>query len=87
VPPWALARAACAAGRPRAAIDWLEQAAGRRSSSLPFMRVTPAFDALHGEERFVALGRALRLPGPGASAAEGQRDPSSSEGGIRTSPD
>jgi hypothetical protein len=51
------------------------------------MRVTPAFDALHGEERFVALGRALGLPGPGASAAEAQRDPSSPEGGIRTSPD
>ncbi len=87
VPPWALARAACAAGRPRAAIDWLEQAAGRRSSSLPFMRVTPAFDPLHGEQRFVALGRALGLPGPGAGAAAGQRDPQSPESGIRTSPD
>ena len=66
VSPWTLARAACAAGREQSAIDWLEQAAGQRSSSLPFMLVTPAFDALHGNERFISLGRVLGLPAPGA---------------------
>ncbi|HSQ68488.1 MAG TPA: tetratricopeptide repeat protein [Steroidobacteraceae bacterium] len=73
VPPWTLARAACAAGRQQTAIDWLEQAAGQRSSSLPFMRVTPAFDPLHGEQRFISLGHALGLPEPGASAPEARR--------------
>ncbi len=70
VPPWTLARAACAAGRQEAAIDWLEQAADQRSSSLPFMLVTPAFDSLHENERFISLGRALGLTASGADAAQ-----------------
>jgi TolB-like protein/Tfp pilus assembly protein PilF len=70
VPPWTLARAACAAGRQEAAIDWLEQAADQRSSSLPFMLVTPAFDSLHENGRFISLGRALGLPASGADAAQ-----------------
>jgi len=60
--PWSLARAAAAAGQRDAAVDWLEQAVLRRSSSLPFLRVTPAFDALHDFDRFGALVDSLGLP-------------------------
>jgi predicted Zn-dependent protease len=59
---WTLARAAAAAGRQEEAVDWLEQAGRRRSSSIPFMLVTPAFDSLHGNARFRTLGQALGLP-------------------------
>lgn len=61
-PPWSLARAAAAAGQVDAAIDWLEQAALRRSSSVPFLRITPAFDSLQGHARFDTLADALGLP-------------------------
>jgi TolB-like protein/Tfp pilus assembly protein PilF len=59
---WSLARAAAAAGRYDEAVAALEQAARQRSSSVPFLRVTPAFDALHGDARFRALADSLRLP-------------------------
>lgn len=59
VSPWSLARAAAAAGRRDAALDALSDAARERSSSWPFLRLTPAFDALHGDARFEALAAAL----------------------------
>ncbi|MEJ6003503.1 winged helix-turn-helix domain-containing protein [Paucibacter soli] len=61
VSPWTLARSAAAAGRLAAALDELAVAGRERSSSWPFLRLTPAFDALHGDARFEAL--AASLPG------------------------
>ncbi|MCC6194485.1 MAG: winged helix-turn-helix domain-containing protein [Burkholderiales bacterium] len=71
VAPWALARAAAAAGRLEAAIVWIEAAARAHSSSLPFALLTPAFDALHGEARFLAVaGRSpVRATAPPAAPA------------------
>lgn len=60
--PWSLARAAAAAQRNDAALAWIETAAQERSSSVPFMRITPAFDALHDDERFRTLAASLGLP-------------------------
>ena len=65
VAPWSLARAAAAARRHDAALTWLEAAAREHSSSLPFLWLTPAFDALHAEARFRAVG--AQLPAPPAA--------------------
>lgn len=62
VAAWSLARAQAAAGRLDLALDALAAAAQERSSSWPFLRLTPAFDALHGNARFEAL--AQRPPAP-----------------------
>lgn len=62
---WALARAAAAAGRVSEAIEWLEVAVQQRSSSVPFMFITPAFDRLHADPRFLAL--CAELPRPAVS--------------------
>ncbi len=59
VAPWSLARSAAAAGLLDPALDALAAAARERSSSLPFLRLTPAFDALHGDARFEALAAGL----------------------------
>lgn len=45
-----------------AAIDSIETAARRRSSSMPFLVLTPAFDALHPDARFVAAAGGLPPP-------------------------
>lgn len=55
VAPWTMARAAAAARQGDAAIKWLEAAAREHSSSLPFLLLTPAFDALHADPRFRAI--------------------------------
>lgn len=55
VSPWGLARAFAAAGRRREAIALLGRCVEERSSSVPFMAVTPAFRTLHGEPAFAAL--------------------------------
>jgi TolB-like protein len=62
VAPWSLARAAAAAGRADAAIEHLERAAASNSSSVPFMRVTPAFDGVRADPRFRTLAARLGLP-------------------------
>lgn len=62
VPAWTMARAAAAADQHDAAIAWIEAAARNRSSSMPFLFLTPAFDALHANARFQALGAALPAP-------------------------
>ncbi|ODU08377.1 MAG: hypothetical protein ABS84_13290 [Rubrivivax sp. SCN 71-131] len=59
IAPWTRARAAAAASRHATALDALEAAAQERTSSWPFLRLTPAFDALHGTPRFEALATAL----------------------------
>lgn len=69
VAPWALARAAAAAGRVDAAIARIEAAARARSSSLPFALLTPAFDALHGDARFLAAVGQAYAPAPPAVAS------------------
>lgn len=60
VPAWSLARSAAAAGRREAALAALAVAERERSSSWPFLRVTPAFDVLHDDDRFESL--AVKLP-------------------------
>jgi tetratricopeptide (TPR) repeat protein len=62
VSPWSLARAAAAAGEADEAIAWLEQAALERSSSVPFLLVTPAFRSLRGDPRFTSFVSRLGLP-------------------------
>ena len=62
VPAWSMARAAAAAGLLDAALVQIQAAARDRSSSLPFLMVTPAFDALHADPRFPAIGIELGLP-------------------------
>jgi len=62
VSPWSLARAAAAAGEADEAIAWLEQAARERSSSVPFLLVTPAFRSLRGDPRFASFVSRLGLP-------------------------
>jgi tetratricopeptide (TPR) repeat protein len=61
VPRWAMARAATAAGLPDEALEHLEVAVRNRSSSVPFLMVTPAFDSLQSDPRFQALGVSLGL--------------------------
>ncbi len=65
VAAWSLARAAAAAGRLDDCLQALARAARERSSSWPFVRLTPAFDALHGDARFERLAAAV--PGPPAA--------------------
>lgn len=62
VPAWTMARAAAAAAQLDAALAQLGVAVRDRSSSIPFMVVTPAFDALHADARFRTLGAELGLP-------------------------
>ncbi|MCZ2095380.1 MAG: winged helix-turn-helix domain-containing protein [Anaerolineae bacterium] len=72
VPAWILARAAAAAGRRADALTALEKAAQERSTSLPFLRVTSAFDALHGDPRFEALAAPLPQPAGARSRDSGR---------------
>jgi tetratricopeptide (TPR) repeat protein len=69
VPDWSLARAAAAADSAEEAMAHLVAAAESRSSSVPFLMVTPAFDGLHADPRFRALGTRLGLPEPPDSVA------------------
>ena len=62
VSAWTLARAAAAAGQHEAALPQIEAAAAARSSSVPFLAVSPAFDSLHDDARFHALSARLGLP-------------------------
>jgi len=62
VSAWAMARAAAAAEEFDAAMVHLQAAVRDRSSSVPFVMVTPAFDGLHRDPRFLALGATLGLP-------------------------
>lgn len=52
---WALARAWAAAADDGKALDFLEQAYRERSSSMPFLGVTPVFDRLRGHAGMQAL--------------------------------
>lgn len=55
ISPWSMARAAAAAGAASEAVEWLREAFRQGSTSLPFMRVTPAFHGLHGLPEFQEL--------------------------------
>ena len=63
VSSWTMARAAAAATQDEKVLAWLDAAATQLSSSLSFMLVTPAFDRLQGDPRFLALGAATRAAG------------------------
>lgn len=56
-PAWSTARAWASAGQTRRAISKLSDAVGERSSSLPFLGVSPVFDALRGEPEVVEIMR------------------------------
>jgi len=62
VPPWPLARAAAAADEADEAMAWLERAAQQRSSSVPFLLVTPALESLRDDSRLLGLAVRLGLP-------------------------
>ncbi len=64
LPGWVMARSAAAAGEVDAAFQFLRRAVDERSSSLPFLCVTPAFDALHADPRFESLCAELGLQRP-----------------------
>ncbi len=70
VPAWTLARAAAAARQDEVAVDWIEAAAQQQSSSMPFVFLTPAFDALHSNPRFLAVAAHLPPPGTGERGGE-----------------
>ena len=57
-----MARAAAAAALYDDALAWLDTAARECHVSLPFMYVTPAFDGLHTDPRYRAMGPVLGLP-------------------------
>ena len=61
VGPWSRARALAAAGRKDQAIAALSVCIDERSSSVPFMAVTPAFASLSAEPAFRELVRRARL--------------------------
>jgi predicted Zn-dependent protease len=62
VTSWGRARALAAAGRSAAAIAALSDCVRERSSSVPFMAITPAFTALASEPAFRELVRRAGLP-------------------------
>ena len=62
VTSWGRARALAAAGRSAAAIAALSDCLRDRSSSVPFMAITPAFTALASEPDFRELVRRAGLP-------------------------
>ncbi|MGH7510239.1 MAG: BTAD domain-containing putative transcriptional regulator [Gemmatimonadales bacterium] len=67
-----------------AAMESLEEGVRRRDGYLPFVFTEPAFDALHGDARFVRLLEEIRLPQqPIARAATGIRG--SADHGLRMS--
>ena len=55
VSPWSMARAAAAADMPDACLHWLGVAKEERSTSFPFVGVTPAFDALRDHADFLRM--------------------------------
>lgn len=55
VSPWSLARAAAGAGDADEGIRWLEEAQRSRSTSFPFVNVTPALDSLRNHPVFPKL--------------------------------
>ncbi len=57
--PWSLARAAAHAGQVESALSCLATALEQRSSSAPFLAVTPAFVSLHDHPRWPELIAAL----------------------------
>lgn len=59
VSSWSLARAATAAGDFEAATGWLESAIDSGSTSLPFIAVTPAFDALRNQPEYTRIADKL----------------------------
>lgn len=61
VSPWSRARVLAAAGRKDQAIGALSVCVDERSSSVPFMAVTPAFASLSNEPAFRELLRRARL--------------------------
>ena len=61
VAPWSLARAWAAAGDAERALDHLETALATRSSSMPFLAVTPVFDGLRQNPRIDPIMREAGL--------------------------
>ncbi len=61
-PPLAWARYALAAGRTQVALDYLEQAERAHQIPLLWAAVDPAYDAVRGDPRFVAMVARLKAP-------------------------
>jgi TolB-like protein/Tfp pilus assembly protein PilF len=59
---YSVAQAHICRGESAVALDWLERARQQHDGSLIVVRTDPAFRSLHGDARFRALLRALKLP-------------------------
>lgn len=59
--PWSLARAWASAGKPDRAIDFLHEAFENRSSSMPFLGVTPVFKSIRHHREVRNLMRKMEL--------------------------
>ena len=62
---WTIAIWYATAGENDKALDWLERAYDERDPTMPYLGVHPSFAALHGDPRFQALVRRMKLPVPG----------------------
>jgi tetratricopeptide (TPR) repeat protein len=61
VSPVSVAQIHLALGQHETALDWLETGYRERDFSIPTLKVEPAYDALRGHPRFVALLERLNL--------------------------
>ncbi len=60
--PYSIASIYVGLGDKDRAFAWLEQAYEKRDTWLSHIKVEPAFDALHGDQRFHDLVRRIGLP-------------------------
>jgi tetratricopeptide (TPR) repeat protein len=59
---WVAAQLYVRAGQHDLALDWLERAYEARNPNLPYISVTPVFDAIRSDPRFRALLQRMNLP-------------------------
>jgi hypothetical protein len=60
--PFAYATGCALMGENSKALDALDRAYTARSAMMPMLKTEPAFTRLHGDARFEALVRKMRLP-------------------------
>jgi len=63
---YGVAVVSAALGKGPEALNWLDRALQEHSGPLMYLRVTPVFDSLRGEQRFQDLVGRLKLPAPPA---------------------
>ena len=60
--PFTYAMACALMGENSKALDALDRAYAARSTMMPMLKTEPSFTRLHGDTRFEALVRKMRLP-------------------------